>query len=45
MSGKNIDIYFFTCGSKINKFKWKKLEKTTKKNPKNLKVAGNCPNI
>jgi hypothetical protein len=38
-------IYIFsTFGSKINEFERKKLEKN-KKNPKNLKVAGNYPNI
>jgi hypothetical protein len=38
-------IHIFSAfGSKINKFKWKKLEKN-KKIPKNLKVAGNYPNI
>jgi hypothetical protein len=43
MSG-NTPIYIFsTFGSKLNEFKQKKLEKT--KNSKNLKVAGNYPNI
>ena len=36
-------IFFFTFRSKINEFEEKKLEK--RKNSKNLKVAGNHPNI
>ena len=45
MSGKNSHIYIFpTFGSKINEFERKKLEKDEKKS-KNLKVAGNYPNI
>jgi hypothetical protein len=37
-------IFFSTFGSKINNFGLKKLE-INKKIPKNLKVAGNYPNI
>ena len=42
MSGKNTHIYFFYF-----RFKNKRAEKIGKKqkNSKNLKVAGNCPNI
>ena len=36
--------FFFSFGSKINKFEQKKSEKN-KINSKNLKVAGNHPNI
>jgi hypothetical protein len=42
---KKTPIYIFsTFGSKINKFERKKSEKN-KKRSKNLKVAGNYPNI
>ena len=44
MSGRNTHIIFFTFGSKINEIERKKLEKR-QKNSKNLKVAGNYPNI
>ena len=37
-------IFFSTFGSKINKFERKKIRKK-QKNSKNLKVAGNYPNI